>query len=197
MIVGDTEEVFSPIENGLLVDYIQSRNLIESLLTNLPTIFQNRVLDSAVGAAAMAGLDALKKFGGKLSIFMTGLPQYGIGTLKNREDLKIIGTDKEKTLFEPQDYFWPKLGRDCALNGVNVDLYIFPTGYVDLASLGTVSSISGGDVYYYSGFDPNSGGIKFANDLQRSLSRTFGYDALLRIRTSNGMHGIYCRITNR
>jgi protein transport protein SEC24 len=110
-----------------------------------------------------------------------------MGPLKNREDVKILGTDKEKQLFEPQEYFWKKLGQECAVNGVNVDSYFFPTAYIDLATIGALSALSGGDCYMYSQFDANRNGVKFANDFQRTLARTFGYDALLRVRVSTGV----------
>lgn len=188
LIVSDLEDVFSPIEQGLLVDYKESQSLIESLLTQLPNLVaQQRSTESALGSAVQSSYEALKNFGGKLSVFFTSLPQFGLGVLKNREDLKLMGTEKEKQLYTPQDYFWSKLGKECAMNGVNIDLYCFPTGYIDLATIGVTSSLTGGDVYLYSNFEANKHGIKFANDFQRSLSRTFGYDALLRIRTSNGI----------
>ena len=110
-----------------------------------------------------------------------------MGALKNREDVKVLGTDKEKTLYEPQEYFWKKLGQDCSASGVCVDSYFFPNNYVDLASVGVLSFYSGGNCHFYANFDANRQGIKFANDLQRTLARTFGYDGLLRVRVSAGL----------
>jgi protein transport protein SEC24 len=132
--------------------------------------------------------------GGKLSVFQTGMPTYGLGLLKPRDIQKILGTDQEKQLFESQEYFWKKLGQECAVNGVNVDTYFFPRDYIDLATLGAVSSLSGGDCFLYSQFDANYHGVKFANDLQRNLNRTFGYDSLLRVRVSTGFYLHNCRI---
>jgi protein transport protein SEC24 len=114
------------------------------------------------------------------------LPNRGLGILQNRDDPKILGTDKENSLFEPQEFFWSKLGKEAAVNGVSVDMYLFPSGYIDVATVGSLAALSGGDIYMYSDFDANKQGMKFANDLQRALSRTFGFDALLRVRTSNG-----------
>jgi protein transport protein SEC24 len=188
MIMGDMEDVFSPIEKGLLVDPQESKSLIESLLDALPSMFANtKIGDSYLGSAMQCGFEALKKFGGKMSVFQTSLPMVGLGKLQNRDDPKLIGTEKEKSLFEPQEYFWTKLGQSCAVNGVSVDMYLFPNGYVDVATIGALSALTGGDLYLYSAFDANKQGVKFANDLQRALARTYGYDALLRIRTSNGL----------
>jgi protein transport protein SEC24 len=158
-------------------------------LDALPTLYgQSKVGDAAMGAACKAGFEALKNFGGKLSVFQTMLPLVGEGVLQNREDQKILGTDKEKTLFEPQSYFWTKLGQECAVNGVSVDLYLFPSaGYIDVATVGALAALSGGEVQLYSNYDANRQGMKFANDMQRTLARTFGFEALLRIRVSNGL----------
>ena len=60
MVVNDLNDVFSPIEEGLLVDPIKSRPLIESLLDSLPTIFGgNRSPESAVGSACLCAFEAL------------------------------------------------------------------------------------------------------------------------------------------
>lgn len=169
--------------------YLYFRSLIESLLESLPKMFtDNRIGEAAMGSACKAGFEALKKFGGKLSVFQTMLPNIGEGTLQMRDDVKLFGTDKERSLFEPQEYFWTKLGQECAVNGVCVDMYLFPSsGYIDIATVGALSALSGGEVQLYSSFNANRQGVKFANDLQRSLARTFGFDALLRIRISNGL----------
>jgi protein transport protein SEC24 len=47
-----------------------------------------------------------------------------------------MGSEKEKTLLEPQDFMWRKLGQDCASAGVCVDLFFFPSAYMDVATLG-------------------------------------------------------------
>lgn len=190
MVVGDVTDSFCPIQEGLLVDPVESRTLIEELLDALPNLFTSTgaVEESAAGSACKVGFEGLKKSGGKLCVFMAQLPGIGEGVLSPREDAKILGTDKEKSLFEPQEYFWTKLGQECAVNGVCVDMYMFPAnGYIDVATTGAISALSGGEIYYYSQFEASKQGIKFANDLQRALGRPFGYEGLLRVRVSNGL----------
>lgn len=61
-----------------------------------------------LGPVIQAGLDALKSADrvGKLFVFHTSLPTFEApGRLKNREDRKLLGTDKEKV-------------RTCAVNGL-------------------------------------------------------------------------------
>ena len=66
----------------------------------------------------------------------SSLPMFGPGALKNREDPKIVGTEKEKTLFSPQDNFYKSLAEKCSRNGIGVDLFAFCSSYIDLATLG-------------------------------------------------------------
>lgn len=113
---------------------------------------------------------------GKLFVFHTSLPiAEAPGKLKNREDKKLIGTDKEKVgggagawapswwahltshfclqaLFQPQTSFYNTLAKDCVAQGCCVDLFLFPNQYVDVATLGVVPVSTGGSVYKYTYF---------------------------------------------
>ncbi|KAJ3158474.1 COPII coat Sec23p-Sfb3p heterodimer component [Irineochytrium annulatum] len=105
-----------------------------------------------------------------------------------REDTRLLGTDKERTLYEPQEKaFWKTLAQDLSQAGVCVDLFLFPNAYVDVATIGTVPSLTGGDTYFYQNFDLQKDGQKFAEDLKTAVYRNTGYEALLRIRCSNGL----------
>ena len=120
-------------------------------------------------------------------MFQCSLPQNGVGPLTSREDVKMLGTDKERTLFEPQDYFWKKMAQDLSIAGVCTDCYFFPSSYIDISSIGSISSVSGGDIYSYTNFSVPKDGLRFINDLHRSMARPFGYDGLMRVRSSNGL----------
>ncbi|KAJ3013003.1 COPII coat Sec23p-Sfb3p heterodimer component [Thoreauomyces humboldtii] len=188
LVVSDVSDMFVPLNAGFLVDPMESRAVIETLLDTLPTIFENnRIHEPALGAAVQAAHAALKEHGGKVSVFQTALPTFGPGMLKNREDAKMFGTDKERTLYEPQEYFWPKLGQDCASDGVSIDMFLFPSAYIDVATVGSLSALTGGELYLYPNFDTARDGLRVAKDFINSLTKTYGFDALLRIRVSNGL----------
>lgn len=68
--------------------------------------------------------------------FLTTLPLTGPGTLRNREDVTLLNTDKEKSLYLPQDNFYPKLAESCVDAGVGVDLFLFPQTYIDVSTIG-------------------------------------------------------------
>ncbi|RUO96086.1 LOW QUALITY PROTEIN: hypothetical protein BC936DRAFT_142654, partial [Jimgerdemannia flammicorona] len=77
-----------------------------------------------------------KSLGGKLLVFQTTLPTHGPNGIKNREDSRLYGTDKEKTLFTPQDGSYRSLAEQCVDDGVCVDLFLFPNAYIDVATIG-------------------------------------------------------------
>lgn len=190
LVLADTENVFIPIgEDVLFVKYHEAKRVIESLLTKLPTMFAaSKVQESCFGAAVQAAADALRTVGGKLIAFQSVLPSAGNGKLKKRDDPKAVGTDKEKTLLVPQDPFYTTLAADCAKHNISIDLFLFTSGnYVDVATLSTLSRSTGGQVYFYYGFNPTRYGDKFQRDLYRCITRNTGYDALMRVRTSKGV----------
>lgn len=127
--------------------------------------------------------------GGKVSIMQTSLPSIGPGILKNRDDPKLYGTEREKGLFAPQDNFYPQLGSECVQSGVSIDLWLFPPAntYVDIATIGILSALTGGDTHYFPNFNIAREGAQVTHDLIHAIRREQGYRAALRVRCSNGI----------
>ncbi|RKO95687.1 hypothetical protein CAUPRSCDRAFT_4423, partial [Caulochytrium protostelioides] len=70
-------------------------------------------------------------------------------------------------------------------DGICVSLFLCPKNYVDVATLGVLATLTGGDTTHYMSFEGGRDGDRLRGDVQNALGRTFAYDALLRIRTSN------------
>lgn len=74
-----------------------------SLLEQIPKMYaESRETEIVLGPVIQAGLDALRSSErcGKLLIFHSSLPvAEAPGKLKNRDDRKLLGTDKEKVWF--------------------------------------------------------------------------------------------------
>ncbi|KAJ1977592.1 COPII coat Sec23p-Sfb3p heterodimer component [Dimargaris xerosporica] len=188
LVCPDIQNVFVPIHHGFLVDPQESRDVIEGLLDALPTMFtENRVTESAFGAVAQACQMALQKTGGKLMMFQTSLPSYGPGTLKARDDPKLYNGDKERTLFGPQDRFYPELAEKCVEGGLSISVYLFPHSYIDAATVSALSSLTGGDTYFYPNFSADRDGHRFGEDLKLDLTREHGFNGVLRVRCSDGL----------
>lgn len=194
MVVSDIDDVFVPMSaHDMFVDPTESRAAVENLLDQLPALFHNEhnvmphaVFASAVQAAALA----LKSTGGKVTVFQSSLPSLGLGVLKNRDDPKIYGQEREKGLFQPQDTFYTQLGTSCVQAGVSVDLWLIPaisTPYMDVATIGVLSALTGGDTHYLPDFDAQLHSVQFMHDFKHAIYREQGYRAALRVRCSNGL----------
>uniref|UniRef100_A0A673K533 Protein transport protein Sec24C-like n=1 Tax=Sinocyclocheilus rhinocerous TaxID=307959 RepID=A0A673K533_9TELE len=191
MVVSDVADMFVPLLDGFLVNVSESRVVIESLLDQIPEMFADtRETESVFGPVIQAGLEALKAAdcAGKLFVCHSSLPiAEAPGKLKNREDKKLVGTDKEKSLFQPQVSFYNTLAKECVAQGCCVDLFLFPNQYVDVATLGVVPTSTGGSIYKYTYFQASSDQERFLNDLRRDVQKQVGFDALMRVRTSTGI----------
>uniref|UniRef100_A0A8C8MN58 SEC24 homolog D, COPII coat complex component n=1 Tax=Oncorhynchus tshawytscha TaxID=74940 RepID=A0A8C8MN58_ONCTS len=190
MVVSDTAEMFVPLLDGFLVNFQESRAVINNLLDQIPDMFADTNESETVFAPVIqAGVEALKtaECSGKLFIFHSSIPTAEApGKLKNRDDKKLINTEKEKTLFQPQKGVYEQLSKDCVSQGCSVDLFLFPSQYVDLATMGDVPTHTGGSIFKYSNFQVEMDGEHFLSDLRKDVEKAIGFDAIMRVRTSTG-----------
>ncbi|KAK5598778.1 Protein transport protein Sec24D [Crenichthys baileyi] len=190
MVVSDTAEMFVPLLDGFLVNYQDSRAVIYNLLDQIPDMFADTSESETVFAPVIqAGVEAFKaaECSGKLFIFHSSMPTAEApGKLKNRDDKKVVSTDKEKTLFQPQKGVYEQLSKDCVAQGCCVDLFLFPSQYLDLATMADVPSHTGGSVHKYNNFQVETDGEHFLRDLRKDLQKSLGFDAVMRVRTSTG-----------
>ncbi|KAK0148896.1 Protein transport protein Sec24D [Merluccius polli] len=190
MVVSDTAEMFLPLLDGFLVSYPESRAVIHNLLDQIPDMFADTNESETVFAPVIqAGVEALKaaECSGKLFIFHSSIPTAEApGKLKNRDDKKLVNTDKEKTLFHPVKGVYEQLSKECVAQGCSVDLFLFPSQYLDMATMGHVPGHTGGSVYKYSNFQVETDGEHFLRDLRKDVEKPIGFDAIMRVRTSTG-----------
>ncbi|KAJ2003211.1 COPII coat Sec23p-Sfb3p heterodimer component [Coemansia thaxteri] len=188
MVVPDIQDMFVPINEGFVVDPVEARHIIEPLLDALPAMFaNNRTAEPVLGAIVQAAHEALRGRGGKLIAFQSALPTFGPGSLKQRDDPKLHNTDKERTLYEPQDAFYRDWAIKLVEDGISCSLYLFPAAYIDAATLSQLSTVTGGELYSYPGFEGGRDGRRLMADVRADVQRTYGGSAVLRIRTSDGL----------
>ncbi|XP_066303668.1 protein transport protein Sec24C-like isoform X4 [Branchiostoma lanceolatum] len=206
LVVSDVADVFLPLLDGFLVTVQEARAVIDSLLEQIPQMFSDtRETEICLGPVVQAGLEALKAAdcAGKLFVFQTSLPlAEAPGKLKNRDDRKLLGTDKEKTLFQPQTGFYQTLGKECVAQGCCVDIFLFPNQYVDVATISEVCKLTGGQLYKYNFFTTEqttqhhnpmeavNDGERFIQDLTQDIQRPIVFDAIMRVRTSTGFRPV-------
>uniref|UniRef100_A0A0C9RQX6 TSA: Wollemia nobilis Ref_Wollemi_Transcript_911_3688 transcribed RNA sequence n=1 Tax=Wollemia nobilis TaxID=56998 RepID=A0A0C9RQX6_9CONI len=189
MVVADLDDPFVPLPDDLLVNLSESRHVVEALLDSLPSMFEENLnVESAFGPALKAAFMVMSQLGGKLLIFQSTLPSLGIGRLKLRgDDPRIYGTDKEHTIRIAEDPFYKQMAADLTKYQIGVNLYVFNDKYTDIASLGTLSKYTGGQVSYYPSCNVTLYKEKFMHELARDLTRETAWEAVMRIRCGKGV----------
>lgn len=140
LVVSDLEDMYLPQPQDLLVNLLEGREMLESVLKCIPTLYATTSNTSnALGSALQAGRKLVSPFGGKISVFQMSLPNVGEGALKSREDAKAMNTAKETPLLEPAGEFYKTFAVESSRVQVGIDLFAFPmaTAYMDLATLST------------------------------------------------------------
>ncbi|KAI3395345.1 hypothetical protein diail_1401 [Diaporthe ilicicola] len=190
MIMPDIEDPFVPLSDGLFVDPQESKVVISSLLTRLPQMFSTiKNPEPALLSTLTSAVSALEKTGGKVICSLAALPTWGPGRLFMRDDGKHPGGEIDKKLFTTEHPGWRKLGERMAASGVGVDFFLAaPTGgYLDIATIGYVSAITGGETFYYPNFVNGRDNAKLSLEVKHAVTRETGYEALMKVRCSNGL----------
>ena len=203
--------MFLPFPDNLLVNLRSKRDVIELFLRELMPCFPanesddavHPVLDagSALGPALAAAYRILAPIGGRITVFQAGLPTAGSvsegSALVNREDPnnRTSGANLETLtpLLNPATDFFKKQALECSEHQVAVDLFSLNPSYSDLASVSQISKISGGSVFYYGNSSANLINsrqrvlARLEEDLARYLTRSIGFEAVLRLRCTRGL----------
>ncbi|KAI1363528.1 hypothetical protein F5Y08DRAFT_309344 [Xylaria arbuscula] len=190
LVVSDLEEPFLPMPHDLLVPLTESRQSVENFLTKLPQMFQNNQNNgSCLGSALKAGHQLISPLGGKIVSLTASLPNMGAGKLEMREDKKILGTSKESSLLQTANSFYKSFAVECSKNQVSIDMFLFSSQYQDVASLSNLPRYTGGQTWFYPGFNAGRAedAIKFASEFSDYLSSEIGLEAVLRVRASTGL----------
>ncbi|KAJ5751649.1 hypothetical protein N7520_008566 [Penicillium odoratum] len=190
MVMTDLEEPFLPLSEGLFVDPYESKSVITSLLSRIPGLFAHiKNPEPALLPALNAAYSALQSTGGKIVCSLGSLPTTGPGHLEMREDPKVHGTDAERKLFSTENPAWKKTASKLAEAGVGVDFFLASLGgaYLDVATIGHVSATTGGETFFYPNFHAPRDCLKVRQEIAHTVKRETGYQALMKVRCSNGL----------
>jgi protein transport protein SEC24 len=190
LIMPDIEDPFLPLSDGLFVDPYESRAVITSLLTRLPTLFSSiKNPEPALLPTLSSALAALEKTGGKVVCSLSALPTWGPGRLFMRDDGKHLGGEIDKKLFSTEHPAWKKIGESMVAAGVGIDFFLAAPsgGYLDIATIGHVASATGGETFYYPNFVAGRDNAKLSQEIRHTVTRETGYQALMKVRCSNGL----------
>jgi protein transport protein SEC24 len=192
LVMPDLDDPFLPVPEDLLVNLNDNKEAIDTLLESLPRMHEStHSVESATGPALTAAFSIMHRVGGKLCLFQACLPSVGKGKLRPREAPAMLGTEAETSLLvhdqtdDAQHY--KHLAVDFSRKQISVDTFLFSANYTDVASIGYLSRYTAGQVYYYPAFTGAVDGPRFASDLTHTLSRTTGFECVLRLRSSAGI----------
>lgn len=57
-----------------------------------------------------------------------------------------------QTILAPQNTFYNQLGQECVAAGCSVDMFTFPNAYIDIATIGQICRLTGGQLHKYTYF---------------------------------------------
>jgi protein transport protein SEC24 len=166
---------------------------VDALLTALPTMFAGtRNMEAALGPALDAAFHIMQHIGGKMVVCSGCLPTLGAGKLKPREGPKMLGSDKEHSLLAPEagedGAFYKTKAVDFSKQQISVDMFVHAQNYADVATLGALSRYTAGQVYYYPSLALPSDRDRLYADMVRDLTRTTGFEAVMRVRCTKGVN---------
>ena len=193
LVVSDLEDMFLPAPDDLFVNLNDSRHLVEMFLDSLFNIHQySQDIECAFGPALESAISLLSPASGKIIAFLSSLPSMGIGSLKNRENPKLIGTDKENELLKPSISFYKDLSVKCVNNHICFDAFFLTTRnrYLDVSTISLFSRYTGGQTYYINSYletMDNASIDKLRRDVFRAFTVEQGLESVVRVRCSKGL----------
>ncbi|KAF9920723.1 COPII subunit [Linnemannia zychae] len=190
MVVSDLEEAFLPQPQDLLCNLSECRPVLETLLNRLNDMFKDtQNVGNALGPALNSAYKLVSPIGGKILVLQATLPNLNVGSLKMRDDPKLLGTAKESTLLQSASSFYKSLAVECSKSQVCVDMFLFGSQYSDVATLSCLPRFTGGSTFFYPAFTAakSEDALKFAHELAEFLSQRVGLEAVMRVRASKGL----------
>lgn len=189
LVVSDLKELFVPLPDNLLVNLNESRAVVEAFLDSLPEMFTKSpvVSQSCLGPALKAAFTVMKQVGGKMCVFQSIQPNMGDGALKPRENQALMGTPNEVKLLRPETTWYKDTAIEFSRQQISVDMFLFPYSYMDLAALGELPKMTSGSLHSYVMFNYEKDGLRFEEQLNKTLTSHTAFECVMRIRCTKGM----------
>ena len=114
---------------------------------------------NAMGSALKAAHKLISPIGGKVVCLMASLPNVATGKLTPRDNAGAAGTSKEAALLQAQNTFYKSFAVECSKHQVSIDMFLFSSNYQDVASLSCLPRYTGGQTFYYPGWNAGRAGV--------------------------------------
>jgi protein transport protein SEC24 len=187
-VLPNVDDVYLPVPSDLLVNMEESKHLVDHLLDCIPRMYgENKDPENAFGPALNVAMQIGHRIGGKIMCFTAGIPNQGEGTLQNRDNPRLYGTDKEHTLLQAATKHYRTKAESMTQYHLMCDVLAFPDTFMDIATLGELAQYSGGQLLYYPGFSELRDAERVSYDVYRILTREQSWEAVFRVRASRGL----------
>lgn len=171
----------------LLCEPVESRHLIDQLMSKLPQMFANtNSAETAFGPALNTAMCILAGPGGKIFSFVGSCPGAGEGKLDATTTTKRgapVGATDTPTNTLPASDFYKIRAIACSAHQISVDLFVSAATEVDLATIAPISRYTSGHIRRVHGHMLPA----FDENLAECLGREYGFDAVLRIRAPSNV----------
>lgn len=197
-VVSDISDMFLPTPDSILAQLSECRPAFEKSLDMIAESYgkaqnmQNMQSSSAscLGAAIQGAKKALEYTGGKMVVFAASRPTTGPGTLRDRGEMSLFGTDRERAILRPDISFYRQIAVEMSKVQIACDLFVCPPPpgmYMDLATLAQMSKVTGGELFFAPAFDAPQDAPRLQLAVHRMLSRETGFEAVMRIRATKSV----------
>eukprot|EP00758_Cryptobia_borreli_P004070 Tbor_TRINITY_DN4163_c0_g1::TRINITY_DN4163_c0_g1_i1::g.26490::m.26490/K14007/SEC24; protein transport protein SEC24 len=189
VVAVNENSVLDPVElpalpEDLIVSLKESMHIVRQLIEKLPDMFQkNNCVDSCFGPALTTAISLMSPSGGKIVASVATIPSLGEGMLVNRYNKNLFNTPKEHSLCTPASEWYKHRSLAASQAQISVDLAVNGDAHVELATLAPVSRYTSGHIYRYNKVACQG----FSKQMERVLLRNIGFEAVLRVRTSNNV----------
>ena len=193
-VVSDINDIFLPTPQSIMVQLDECRPCFETALDTIAATQKqtsNMVsAPSCLGAALKGAQRVLEHTGGKILIFAASRPTIGPGTLRERGDNSLLGTDRERAILRSDSSIYSQMAVSMSKYQITCDLFIcvpHPGRFIDLASLAPLVKITGGELFFCPLFDAPKDVPRLQLAINRTLARETGLEAVMRIRATKGV----------
>ncbi|KAF8328183.1 uncharacterized protein EI90DRAFT_3281390 [Cantharellus anzutake] len=187
LVVADLDDVFTPLHSGLFVNPFESRTAVSNLLTYLtrsPWSSHGDTNAVVLGPALKGALSVLLDIGGMVMLFHTSSSNASVGP---STPLSATRSDQDPSVFLSEPSFWRDVGEEFAGAGVGVHLFLFPASIINVAAIGSIAAITGGDIFYHPNFQLERDAAMLRSEIRRVASRETVYDVTLVARISSAL----------
>jgi protein transport protein SEC24 len=98
----------------------------------------------------------------------------------------MYGTSEEMNLHKPRDKIWLDVAEECIDEGVGVTLFLAPSAYIDVGSIGALASVTGGELFFHPRYETSRDSMVLDSQIRRVISRYQGFNSTARVRVSSG-----------